>query len=48
MRRCGGFTIPPASMPAGRYRLSQEAVIGWPRLRGQLRPTLHAEFEVVP
>jgi hypothetical protein len=44
---CIPFTI-PTSMPTGRYRLSQEAVISWPRLRGQLRPTLHAEFEVVP
>jgi hypothetical protein len=44
---CIPFTI-PTSMPAGRYRLSQEAVISWSRLHGQLRPTLHAEFEVVP
>lgn len=44
---CTVFPI-PASMPTGRYRLSQEAVIDWPLLRGQLRPMLHAEFEVVP
>jgi len=44
---CTVFPI-PATMPAGRYRLSQEAVISWPLQRRQRRPTLHAEFDVVP
>jgi len=44
---CTVFPI-PASIPAGKYRLSQEAVISWPTQPRQLRPTLHAEFEVVP
>jgi hypothetical protein len=44
---CTVFPI-PASMPTGKYRLSQEAVISWPTQPRQLRPTLHAEFDVVP
>jgi hypothetical protein len=44
---CTVFPIPD-STPAGRYRLSQEAVISWTRLKGQIRPMLHAEFDVVP
>jgi hypothetical protein len=44
---CTVFPI-PGSMVPGRYRLSQEAVISWPSQRQELRPTLHAEFEVVP
>jgi hypothetical protein len=44
---CIPFTI-PTSMPTGRYRLSQEAVISWTSLDGQIRPILHAEFDVVP
>lgn len=44
---CIPFTI-PTTMPPGRYRLTQEAVISWASLRGQLRPKLHAEFDVVP
>jgi hypothetical protein len=44
---CIPFSI-PTTMPTGRYRLSQEAVISWPAQPHQLRPTLHAEFEVVP
>ena len=44
---CTVFPI-PASMPTGRYRLSQEAVIDWPLLKGQIRPMLHAEFDVAP
>jgi hypothetical protein len=38
----------PTTMTPGRYRLSQEAVISWPNQPRQLRPTLHAEFDVVP
>jgi Big-like domain-containing protein len=38
----------PTTMAPGRYRLSQEAVISWPNQPRQLRPTLHAEFDVVP
>lgn len=38
----------PFTMPPGRYRLTQEAVISWPSQRRQLRPRLHAEFDVVP
>jgi hypothetical protein len=44
---CTIFPI-PGSMPAGRYRLSQEAVISWTSLDGQIRPILHAEFEIAP
>lgn len=44
---CTVFPI-PASMPAGRYRLSQEVVISWPTQLRQLRPMLRAEFDVVP
>ena len=44
---CSPFTI-SATMPPGRYRLSQELVISWPLQRRQQRPTLHAEFEVAP
>jgi hypothetical protein len=44
---CLDFPI-PASLPAGRYRLSQETVISWPSLHGQHRPHLYAEFEVLP
>jgi hypothetical protein len=44
---CIVFPI-PTTMPTGRYRLSQEAVISWASLDGQIRPTLHAEFEVAP
>ena len=46
---CSVFPI-PTSMPLGRYRISQEVVIGWPgQLAGrQVRPTLSAEFELVP
>jgi hypothetical protein len=44
---CTVFPI-PASMPMGRYRLSQEVVIAWPSQRRQRRPMLHAEFDVVP
>jgi hypothetical protein len=44
---CIPFTI-PTTMPPGRYRLTQEAVISWPSRRRQLRPKLHAEFDVVP
>ena len=46
-RNCTAFPI-PASMPPGRYRLSQEAVISWASKKGQLRPKLYAEFDVVP
>jgi hypothetical protein len=35
-------------MPTGRYRVSQEAVIGWPFQRREQRPILRAEFEVGP
>jgi hypothetical protein len=42
---CTVFPI-PTSMPAGRYRVSQEAVIIWPLERQEERPTLRAEFEV--
>jgi len=38
----------PTTMAPGRYRLSQEAVISWPNQPRQLRPTLHAEFDVAP
>jgi Bacterial Ig-like domain len=38
----------PAAVPAGRYRISQETVLSWPYQRRERRPTLHAEFEVVP
>lgn len=44
---CTVFPIPSA-MPLGRYRLSQEVIFSWPlqsRSR-ELRPTLHAEFDV--
>lgn len=44
---CIVFPIPD-SIPAGKYRLSQEAVISWASLDGQIRPILHAEFEVAP
>lgn len=46
---CTAFPIPP-TMPAGRYRLAQEAIFGWPRQSRahEPRPTLHAEFDVVP
>lgn len=44
---CIAFPIPD-STPAGRYRLSQDTVISWSSLDGQIRPTLHAEFEVAP
>lgn len=46
---CSVFQI-PVSMPLGRYRISHEAVVSWPlqpRDR-ELRPTLSAEFDVVP
>jgi hypothetical protein len=46
-RHCTIFPI-PASMPAGRYRLREEAVISWASLKGQLRPILYAEFDVAP
>ncbi|HET9676350.1 MAG TPA: hypothetical protein VFP21_02465, partial [Solirubrobacterales bacterium] len=46
-RHCTIFPI-PASIPAGRYRLAQEAAISWPSKKGQLRPKLHAEFNVAP
>lgn len=42
---CTAFPIPPTTSP-GEYRISEEAVIGWPTLEGQIRPVLHAEFEV--
>jgi hypothetical protein len=42
---CPIFPI-PTSMPPGRYRLAQEAVISWPFQSKQLRPMLYAEFEV--
>jgi hypothetical protein len=44
---CLTFPI-PISTPAGRYRVSQEAVISWPFERHERRPILHAEFEVAP
>lgn len=44
---CTDFPI-PATTPPGRYRLSQEVVISWPSLQRQLRPFLHAEFDVAP
>ena len=44
---CTVFPI-PTSMSTGRYRLSQETVISWPTQRRELRPVLHAEFDVVP
>ena len=44
---CTPFPI-PATTPPGRYRLSQEIVISWPSLQRQLRPFLHAEFDVAP
>lgn len=46
---CSVFPI-PTSMPPGRYRIAQEIVYGWqgePRDR-QIRPTLSAEFDLVP
>lgn len=46
-RYCTVYPIPD-STPAGKYRLSQEAVISWNSLDGQIRPMLHAEFDVVP
>jgi hypothetical protein len=42
---CTVFPI-PASMPAGRYRVSQEIVIDWPLQPQEQRPVLRAEFEV--
>jgi hypothetical protein len=42
---CTVFPI-PSGMAPGRYRLSQEALISWPSQRQELRPTLHAEFDV--
>lgn len=46
---CTVFPI-PTTTPPGIYRLSQEAIFSWPgeRRDGQIRPTLHAEFAVVP
>lgn len=44
---CIPFSI-PTTMAPGRYRLTQEAVISWPSQRQELRPKLHAEFDVVP
>lgn len=44
---CIPFTI-PTTMPPGHYRLTQEAVIGWTHQKRQVRPKLHAEFDVVP
>lgn len=44
---CTVFPI-PTSMSPGRYRLTQEAVISWPFQRRELRPFLHAEFEIAP
>ncbi|HEX5527590.1 MAG TPA: immunoglobulin-like domain-containing protein [Solirubrobacterales bacterium] len=44
---CIPFQIPP-TMPPGHYRLTQEAVISWPRQKRQLRPKLHAAFDLVP
>lgn len=44
---CIPFTI-PTTMPLGHYRLTQEAVIGWTHQQRQVRPKLHAEFDVVP
>jgi hypothetical protein len=42
---CTVFPI-PTSMPAGKYRISQETVIIWPLQPQELRPKLRAEFEV--
>jgi hypothetical protein len=43
------LTLPiSTSTPAGRYRVSQETVIGWPFQRHEQRPFLRAEFEIVP
>ena len=44
---CAVFPI-PTSMPAGRYRASQETVISWPYERHEQRPFLRAEFDVAP
>jgi hypothetical protein len=46
-RHCTIFPI-PAALSTGRYRLAQEAAISWSSKKGQLRPMLHAEFDVVP
>jgi hypothetical protein len=43
---CTSFPI-PTSMPAGRYRVAQEAVITWAAQKTERRPFLYAEFEVV-
>ncbi|HTR73842.1 MAG TPA: hypothetical protein VMH33_01110 [Solirubrobacterales bacterium] len=42
---CDSFPIPP-SMPAGKYRVAQEAVVNWNSRKTELRPILYAEFEV--
>jgi hypothetical protein len=42
---CVVFSV-PSTMPAGRYRVSQEAIISWPFERYERRPMLHTEFEV--
>lgn len=44
---CIPFQI-PTTMPLGHYRLTQEAVISWARQKRQLRPKLHADFDVAP
>jgi hypothetical protein len=42
---CIVFPI-PTSIPAGKYRVTQEVVISWPFEHRESRPTLRAEFEV--
>lgn len=44
---CIVFPI-PASLPAGTYRVAQEAVITWPGQPKQQRPFLYAKFKVAP
>ncbi len=44
---CTVFPIPASTSP-GHYRVSQEAVIGWPEEDHQRRPVLHAEFAIAP
>lgn len=43
--RCLAFPI-PSSMPAGRYRLAQEAVSSWPLATRFFASMLYAEFEI--
>lgn len=43
--QCLAFAI-PATLPAGRYRLAQETVLGWPAGTVERRPFLYAEFDI--